>query len=364
MEQDTLKYWIAFARFPKFGPARMKKILSTFPDLSHAWSADTHALVAAGIDVAIAEEFVGKRHTVNADKELELINRAGVHAITVRDEEYPRLLAQTSTPPNVLFVKGTLPKDAVSVGIVGTRTCSPYGTQVASDLSRGLASAGVEVISGLALGIDGEAHRACIDAGGITVGVLGSGVDEKSLYPREHLQLAERIVQSGGAVISEYPLGTSPLPHYFPYRNRIIAGLSLGVVVVEADEESGALITARAALDENRDVFAVPGSIYADNAKGPNGLLKMGARVATSAQDILDALNLEHASHETATRELFADSPQEAALLPHLSREPVHVDELIRSSGLETSIASSTLSLMEMKGKIRNVGGGMYVRAR
>jgi DNA processing protein len=245
--------------------------------------------------------------------------------------------------------------------MVGTRRASAYGREAARVLAGDLARAGVTIISGLARGIDAQVHRAALDAGGRTIAVLGSGVD--IIYPWENSKLAQEIV-AHGALISEYALGTPPEASNFPPRNRIISGLSRGVIVVEAGEQSGALITADFAADQGRDVFAVPGSIFHRGSQGTNRLIRDGAHPVLSANDVLEALNMTTVAQHVEAQMLLPTDATEALLLQYLDQEPMHVDEVGRATGLPIATVSSTLALMELKGLVRQVGGMNYVRAR
>jgi DNA processing protein len=263
----------------------------------------------------------------------------------------------------VLFVKGALlPSDEWAVAVVGTRRVTVYGRQVAEEMARGLALNRVTVVSGLARGVDAIAHRAAMQAGGRTLAVLASGLDV--IYPPEHKRLAGEIVERG-ALISDYPLGTQPKADYFPRRNRILSGLSLGVLVVEGDIKSGALITARQALEQNREVFAVPGPIYSPGSRGTNKLIQDGeAKLTLEVQDVLAELNLSMASHQIEMAELVPADETESVLLRHLGAEPVHVDEVRRECGLPIATVTSALAMLELKGLVRQVGRMNYVRVR
>ena len=217
-------------------------------------------------------------------------------------------------------------------------------------------------MSGLALGIDALSHSSTLDVLGKTIAVLGSGVDNQSIYPVSNNLLAQKIIEKGGAVISEFPIGTPPLAHHFPLRNRIISGLSLGTLVVEAGKKSGSLITAYSALDSGREVFAVPGDIYADNSTGTHALLKRGANLATCAEDIIEVLNLEKAPQFVENKKIIPESPAEEKIFKTLTQEPMHINDLIRKSDIDTQTASATLTIMEMKGMVKNLGNMMYVR--
>jgi DNA processing protein len=282
--------------------------------------------------------------------------------LTWDSPEYPASLRNIADPPPVLYVRGQLmARDEWALAVVGTRRATVYGREVTRSLVSGLAASGVTIVSGLAHGIDTHAHQVALDAGGRTLAVLGSGIDV--IYPAENRKLAELIVNSG-AILSEYPLGAQPESGNFPRRNRIISGLSLGVLVVEGTKSSGAMITADYASEQGREIFAVPGSILSPNSAGPNYLIQQGAKLVTTMGDILEELNLTMAAEQAAAREIIPDNETEAVLLRHLSAEPMHVDELGRAAQLPINEVASTLTLMELKGKVRQVGGMNYIVAR
>jgi len=304
-KSQELKYWVGFSLAPKIGPSKFKKILNYFPSLQEAYEASFWELKKSGLEENIVQEFITKRREINLDKEMEKLEKEDIKLLTLYDEDYPHLLKEIYNPPYLLYYKGAKPvKDEFSLGIVGTRKASSYGQQVTPEIVGDLTQNGITIVSGLALGIDGLAHQTAYKTGGKTIAVLGSGLDKQNIYPSQHRFLAQKIIEAEGTLISEFPYGTLPLKFNFPYRNRIISGLSLGILVIEAGETSGALITARYALEQNREVFAVPGSIYSQNSLGSNNLIKMGAHAITSASDILDALNLSSATTISPTRKL------------------------------------------------------------
>ncbi|MFH1392749.1 MAG: DNA-processing protein DprA [bacterium] len=288
---------------------------------------------------------------------------SSIRRITKQNKKYPRLLKEIFKPP-VLYVRGGFKKaDNSAIAIVGTRTPTHYGKQVAHKLAYDLAQSGLTIISGLALGIDTIAHKTALEAHGRTIAVLGSGIDDKSFYPQENKKLALEIEKSG-AVISEYPAGTSAKPGYFPQRNRIVAGLCLGTLIIEAGYKSGALITAHCALDQNREVFCVPGSIFSEKSAGANNLIKLGAKLVTSAKDVLEELNLTQTLKLFAAEKIIPDNKEEAKILKFLNHEPKHIDELIKKTKLSPAVLSAAISMMEIKAKIKNIGGGNYVLGR
>jgi len=359
---ETLEYWVGFSRVRGIGPVRLRALMDHFGDIRAAWAASSATLKALGFDRRTMENFLTLRSKLDLAAELARVYELGVTVLTWDSDDYPPLLKSISDPPPVLYVKGKLlAQDEWALGAVGTRRATVYGREATRALVSGLAASGVTIVSGLAHGVDTYAHRAALDAGGRTIAVLGSGVDV--IYPSENRKLAERIANSG-AVVSEYPLGTRPEGGNFPRRNRIISGLSLGLLVVEGRVTSGAMITADYAAEQGREVFAVPGNILNPVSAGPNQLIQQGAKLVTSIGDILEELNLTMVAAQTEAREIIPDNETEAVLLKQLSSEPVHVDELGRVAGLPISEVSSTLALMELKGKVRQVGGMNYVLAR
>ena len=289
------------------------------------------------------------------------VQEAGVEPLTWDDPEYPASLRMVDGAPPVLYVRGRMTsQDEWAVAIVGTRRATTYGREVAQVLASELARAGVTVVSGMALGIDTVAHRAAMDAGGRTIAVLGSGVDQ--LYPPQNRGLALSIVQQG-ALISEYALGTRPDANNFPPRNRIISGLSRGIIVVEAGERSGALITAQFAAEQGKELFAVPGSILSPGSTGCNLLIQQGATPLLSVNDVLEQLDLARAVDQREVRATVPADPLESKILEALALQPCHVDEIVRSTGMPSAQVTSLLALMELKGMVRQVGSMTYARA-
>ena len=360
---DLLKYWVGFSRVAGIGPIRLRALLDHFGgDIEAAWQASAATLRALGVDQRTVETALAVRARVDLDAELKRTADLGVQVLTWDSGDYPALLKAIPNPPPVLYMRGgLLPQDAWTLGVVGTRQASVYGREATRSLVQGLAASGVTIVSGLAVGIDTCAHRAALDAGGRTIAVFGSGLDV--IYPYANRGLAEEIVRSG-ALVSEYPLGTKPEARNFPPRNRIISGLSLGVLVVEGSARSGAMITAVYAVEQGREVFAVPGNIVSRTSSGPSLLIQQGAKLVTSIGDILEELNLTMAAEQMEVRQVIPDNPTEAGLLQYLSSEPMHVDELGRAAGLPINEVTSALTLMELKGKVRQVGGMNYVVAR
>lgn len=355
---------VALSYFPKITYRRYRLLAAGFPAPDEQlWEAEFSDLIRSGIDESIAQEFLSWRERFNREAMLQELFQENITALTSEDVAYPSLLKEINDPPQTLFVRGTLSSlERTALAIVGTRKCSVYGQKVTGMLAHDLAAQGVAVVSGLALGIDGLAHRAALRAGGLTIAVLGSGIGRATVYPAEHRTLAEDIISNGGAIVSEYPPGFKPTLYSFPARNRIIAGLTLGTLVTEAPISSGALITAKAALDYNREVFAVPHPIDAESGAGANALIKQGATMVTNAADIFEALQLHDLKTMITKENLTPINPGEAHLLTVMTREPRHIDLIIKESGLTSAEVGGTLTLLEMKGRVKNVGGMLYVR--
>lgn len=355
---DDSIFWALLTEVKGIGPARLRRLIDMFGDARSAWYADARALVDAGLDRRTRSALIELRKQRDPVELGNRIRAAGVELVRVIDPAYPALLKGVPDAPAVLFTKGKLPgDDEPTIAVVGTRRATAYGRQAAEKIAGGLARAGVIIVSGLARGIDAVAHNAALAAGGRTVAVLGSGLDR--IYPSEHKGLAQRMVGSG-ALISEFPLGEPPDAPNFPRRNRIVAGLAQGTLVIEADRESGALITVDFALEQGRDVYAVPGSIFSPVSRGTNTLIKEGAKLVMSAEDILE--DLELSAVEPVLAPPVADTDEEAVVLALLSAEPMHIDDIGRLTRLPMSILGGTLAMMELKGTARQVGGQYYVR--
>ena len=357
-----LKYWVGFSMVPGVGRARIALLDQEFGGLAKAWEAPAEALRRAQLDRRTIESIQRRRTTIDLGAEMAKLARFDVRALTWHDPAYPELLREIYDLPPVLYVRGEIvPEDKTSVAVVGTRRASAYGREAASHLVTGLARSNVTIISGLARGIDTMAHRAALDAGGRTIAALGCGLD--MVYPAENHGLAREVMQHGG-LVSEYPLGTKPEAAHFPRRNRIMSGMSLGVLVVEAGEDSGAHLTAAYALEQNREVFAVPGSIFSAASRGTNRWIQEGAKLVVKAEDILEELNLAVLGQQMELKSLVPTTTLEHVLLQHLSTDPTHIDVVGRRSGLPIAEVSSTLTMLELKGLVRQTGGMNYVLAR
>ena len=360
---EPLKYWLGFNLVKGIGPAKLKSLLDFFSSPESAWFATELELQRLGFDKRAIRNLLQARADIDLDRELARVHAANIDILTWESPTYPTYLREIPNAPPVLYVQGEIKEvDQFAVAIVGTRRLTSYGRQVTRDLVAGLVRNHVTVVSGLARGIDAVAHKTAVELGGRTIAVLGSGLD--CIYPAENRQLARDIVNGSGAVISEYALGVKPEAKNFPPRNRIISGLSFGVVVVEAGERSGALITTNFALEQDREVFAVPGNITSPASKGPNKLIQQGAKLVTKVEDILEELNLSRVVEKTAVQLALPETAEEVAIYTNLSTQAVHIDELCRSTGLSTGLVSSTLTLMELKGLVQQVGGMNYVLCR
>ena len=360
-------------------------------DLESAWQAPQRELRAAGIGGSVAKAIVEGREKVSPDGELERLYRSGVAALTWHDAEYPRRLKEIADAPPVLYCRGALhPDDDTAVAVVGTRRPTDYGYRITAELCAELAMRRVVVVSGLALGIDARAHQATLDAGGRTIAALGNGLD--TVYPRENRRLAERIVGEGGALVSEFPLGARPEASNFPRRNRIISGMTLGTLITEASETSGTRWTVYHALEQNREIFCVPGSVYSNTSKLTNRLIREGAKLVCDVSDILVEIGLDGAARQMplamdagaekqsgvgehyrngVDKSLYAESDaraeatmpnpepadsDEADVLRHITHEPTHIDDLTRLAGRPITEVSGLLTMLELKGLVVQAG--------
>jgi DNA processing protein len=356
------RYWVGFNLVKGIGAVRLQALMDHFGDLAIAWQAPVDALQAAGLSPKLAERVAQVRASVDLNITLARFTAQGIGILTWDDELYPARLKEIDQPPPILYVRGGLTtEDAWAVAVVGTRRVSAYGRQVTEELASFLASNGVTVVSGLARGVDAIAHQSALKAGGRTIAILGCGVDR--IYPPEHTQLAEKMMTSG-ALLSDYAPGTPPDASNFPPRNRIISGLAMATVVVEAGETSGALITAQFAIDQGREVFAVPGNILAPQSKGTNRLIAQGAHPMLSARDLLDVLNLTRITEQRTVRKALPADETESKLLGVLTHEPLHMDDIRNQTGLPIERVSATLVMMELKGLVRQVGGNNYIAVR
>lgn len=363
IDRNELQYWVAFGRVPQIGRARFELLEAHFGRMEDAWAAGAAELQSAGLTGSALSALLAARDGISPEAELEKLDRLSVRAFTWHDDGYPARLKEIFDKPPILYVRGQITAaDDWAVALVGTRRATAYGRQAAEELADGLARNSITVVSGLARGIDSIAHKTALASGGRTIAALACGLD--LMYPPEHLRLGQEIMEQG-ALVSDYALGTQPRSEYFPRRNRIMVGLSLGVLVAEGGVKSGALITARQALDEGREVFAVPGSIYSPTFDGTNWLIQAGqAKLVMRTEDILEELNLTMAAHQMEAKEVLPADETEERLLRALSSEPIYIDDVCRTSGLAIDTVSSVLAMLELKGMVRQVGSMNYVRAR
>lgn len=360
----SIPHLVALTHFYKIGPVSYQRLMAQLGSIADAWKASIEDL-ALCLPENLAREFVAWRASVDVDALYNDAVARGMTLVAIDDPAYPALLKTIHDPPFLLYVRGTLPpNDAVCVGVVGSRKATDYGLRAAHDLSRDLARH-VVVVSGLAWGIDEAAHQGTLDAGGVTIAVLASGLDGGDSSRKR--ELTADIIAHGGAVISEFAPKVPPLTHHFPIRNRIVAGMSKGVLVVEAAIKSGSLITARAAIAENREVFAVPGSIFSETSEGTNALCKDGAHVVTSANDVLGVLGFAAAPITIERTGTALPCPptlhgESAGIYAVLTAEPLHIDDIARASGLPAATVLSTLTMLEIEGNVRHLGGMRYCR--
>lgn len=349
--------YIALAYAGRVPSLKGLPIINRIGSATQFFNSSLEALQAYGLTTAAANDLLAFRSTFNWEKEKTRLIREQIEIITLADEAYPAMLRELPDAPYCLFVRGSLESlKNPTVAIVGTRRATSYAIHATKHFSSGLTKAGATIISGLALGIDTAAHVACLESGGQTIAVLGGGIDEPTLYPKNNLNLAKEIIAKGGAVISEFPPQFAPTKYTFPLRNRIVVGLSRGVLVTEAPERSGALITAFLALEYNRDCFAIPADLFRANALGSNALLSQGARIVLSPNDIAREYNLISEAPVAAPKLEGA----EAQIFELIKQTARSIDELHDETGLDISAISSMLSVMELAGYIKNTGGGAF----
>ncbi len=359
---DERFHWLALNFIPGVGPVLIKTLLDRFGNPKHVFKASRRELARVdGIGERLAELIKESDVRGKVQRELKLIEELNASVVTLRDQSYPNNLRQIYDPPPLLYVRGALQAgDDLAISIVGSRLTSNYGRMITESIAGDLAKHGVTIVSGMARGIDSAAHRGALSVGGRTIAVLGCGVD--IVYPRENRRLFEEIT-AHGAVISEFPLSTPPEGVNFPRRNRVISGLSLGVVVVQANSRSGSLITARLALEQNRDVFAVPGNIGMAGSRGTNRLIKQGAKLIESAEDILEEVlpRFQHQGLEPEDRKLPLEEEEER-IFCLLEDEPIHIDSIIVQTRMSASHVSTILLQLELKGLIQQLSGKRFVK--
>lgn len=354
-------YLVALSAFIPFGPKRIELLTGYFGSAKKVWNASPKKLILVGINEKQVGAFETFRKAFDIESYLKKLEKLKIDFVVKADKNYPENLKDLDNAPSVLYIRGKLiSSDANAVAVVGSRKMTSYGREVTEKFSSDLANFGITIISGLARGIDTAAHKGALSAGGRTIAVLGCGLD--SVYPPENLGLAKEIIQKGGALVSEYPLGYPALPTNFANRNRIVSGLSKAVLVVEGAEKSGTLLTASSAAEQGRTVFAVPGQITSPLSAAPLFLLKNGAKIATEPPDILEELDIQVKVDREKIEKVMPSTKDEAELLEILANEPLHLDELARISSLDTPSVSARLTIMELKGLVKNLGGGVYRR--
>jgi len=356
------EYLVALSSYLYFGPARIKLLIDYFGSAKSAYKAEQKSLISIGLKVERVADFIRYRNEFELKSYIDRLKKLKINFLTIKDADYPHNLVDLDSAPPVLYIKGNLePSDSNSVAIVGTRKMTFYGKEVTEKFTKELSNLGITIVSGLALGVDACAHKACLDEGGRTIAVLASGLD--IITPGSNTALAKRIVEGRGALVSEYPLGHPPLRTNFASRNRIISGLSRAVLVIEGAQQSGTLLTASAAAEQGRPVFAVPGQITSPMSAAPLFLIESGAKMATNVMDILEELNMEFSVNHEMMENIMPQTKEERSLSTIITNEPVHLDEIVRISGLNVSDISARLTIMELKGLVKNLGGGIYKRA-
>lgn len=373
--QKFYPYCLGFSKFGKIGPVAWRRLENYFPDLESAWRANWLELEKAGLKSELAIEFSSWQKTCDIFKLSEELTQEKINYLTWHDADYPDILKEISAPPPILYYQGRVPaKNKNRLAIVGARQHSAYAEKIIAELLPAVIAAGIEIVSGLAIGVDTLAHQTTLRTNGQTLAILGSGL--KNIYPFANRQLAINIICSGGTIMSEFSPLTPPYKQNFPQRNRIIAGISQATLVIEAREKSGALITANYALEQNREVLAVPGSIFSEFSTGPNNLIRAGAAMITSPEDILNFFS---------TTDTFTDGPPQQQLILKTNHfkylpenkteviiceviekasersEKITTDEIIRQSRLDTATVNSTLSILEINGAIKNENGNYFL---
>ena len=360
---EERNYWLCFSMVPGIGPKSLDLLARNFASLRKAWNASESELLSI-LKPALTSKFLKFREELDFEKFKKQLKKQKISFVSLIDNIYPKLLKQISNPPAVLYAKGdTTLLNSPSIAVVGTRRITHYGREITEMFARDLSGSGLTIVSGMAFGVDGVAHKAAIDANGKTIAVLGNGVD--LAYPKENEKLYEEILDSGGLIISEYSPGTPPNNGTFPARNRIVAGISEGVLVTEGAEDSGSLITANFGLEFGRKVFAVPGPITSQLSKAPLDLIEKGARLVTSADQILKELKISSFAKASKDKQgkIKGDTKEEKKILEVLENESLYFDEIVKKTGISSQILGSTLSMMEVKGIIKSAGGSYSLAA-
>lgn len=360
---EEKSYANAFNLLPSLGPIRLEFLRNQFGSFERAWRASRADYVKVGLNPKITEAITTHKLATDVAAEFDKLSKHGIEIILSTESDYPSLLKEISAFPPLLYVRGNKQiLNSNTIAVVGTRKMTAYGRAATEEISTGLLNSGLTIVSGLAFGVDAATLAIAASRGAPSIAVQASPIDDGNITPKSNYQLAREILKSG-CIVTEHPLGASVQKQNFPIRNRIISGLSLGTVVIEADLESGALITANYALEQNREVFAIPGSIFSQVSAGTNDLIKRGAKLVSSYQDVLAELNLD----TILPKEVEIDqntTSQEQLIIENLSREPVHIDDLTRQIQIPASEVSAALAMLEMKGRVRNLGGAKYSKIR
>lgn len=353
-------YLLALHSIDGLGPIRLKAILKYFKDPKLAWEASAEQIMQVGIPKTIVDRLVETRNKLEPESYAQKIAQSGIKWVTIFDKNYPKLLSEVYDPPTVLYYLGDLTGLSRNIAVVGTRKMTGYGKVATQQFTKGLVDAGVTVVSGLARGVDSQAHLTAVSENGKTVAVLGGGLYD--IFPPENRGLAAKIASGFGAVISEFPPSYPSLPGNFPSRNRIISGLSEAVVVIEAAEDSGSLITAKLALEQGREVFAVPGPITSDLSKGPVNLIRQGAKAVFGPEEVLEELGINRVKSQESRVKNENISEEEKKVLQSLENETRHIDEIGRQLNFTSAKISALLLKMEISGLVQSMGVGIYCK--
>ncbi len=360
---EDLKYFLAFGQISGFGPLKFNRLLTHYSTLGEAWSINLPELMAIGFTESEADKIIISRSNINPDEEFAKLNKQGISAITIKDSAYPKNLKEIYDAPAVLYYRGNLNcLNNECLAVVGARKHTPYGQMAVDKIIEPLAAAGLTIVSGLALGIDALAHQAALKVNGLTAGVLGSDLQWTNIGPKTNTRLAEKILENNGCLLSEFSIGTAANKTTFPQRNRIVSGLSRGVLVIEAAENSGTLITVNHALDQNRDIFAVPGNIFSPYCEGTNNLIRKGAKITINADDVLNEFNLAPQLKLNKKPEPLQLDTEDALIVNNLSSEPLQLDKLAELCQIRINSLNSKLMLLELKGVIKNIGNNQYIK--
>lgn len=358
------QYWLGLHLIPQFGIAKISQLMAQFDSPEALWQERDESLMRLDLPRQLLDQFVAGRRSIDLPREVDKVLRCGASLVTLADKSYPPLLRSITGRPPLLYVRGQLVEsDDKCLAIVGTRKPSKYGWDAAYHLAFHISQQQATIVSGLAQGIDSAAHRGALKAGGRTIAVMATGIDK--IYPRDNTDLVEEIIEQG-AIVTEMPIGAAPLGRNFPRRNRIISGMSLGVLVAEAPEKSGSMITVTSANEQGRDVFAVPHNIFSKTGRGSNRLIQDGAKLVMNVSDVLDELNIMHLNTQTRikTEQVQPENRVEMMILEQLGVDPIHVDTIVRRTQLPPATVTGALALLELKGLAEIAGPMQYCRPR